>query len=274
MPTYQDPFSRCKLCGQDGSTPTYRLDKGAIYRCPHCDFHFLNQLDGSAGEESTNLSSAGRRYIASRIDEGKHLHPLRLQLVEQHCSLAGAMTLDIGAGLGQFILLLQQQGASALGIEPSALRRAYARETNDLELSPHLAEDAYWQSSYSRSFDLITLWDVIEHVDDPHSTLAAAVALLKPGGLLCLDTPDREVFSYRLSQVVNRLSSGTLPLFLSQFYSTIRYGHKQIFTHRQITTLLQDCGLVPAPIHLDGQAKRAFSRKIVLAARKPPLPTP
>lgn len=268
MPTHQDPFSLCKLCNKKGSIPTYRLNKSSIYRCPHCDFHFLNHLDGGGGEEGTNLSTAGRRYIESRLDEGKHLHPLRLQLVEQHCSLAGAMTLDIGAGVGQFILLSQQQGASALGIEPSALRRAYAHETYDLELSPHLTEDAYWQSSYLRSFDLITLWDVIEHVDDPRSTLAAAVALLKPEGLLCLDTPDREVFSYRLSQLAARATGGLFPLFFNHFYSTTRYGHKQIFTRQQITELLQNFGLVPATIHLDDQAKRTFSKKIVLAARK------
>ncbi|MBD1401065.1 class I SAM-dependent methyltransferase [Pelovirga terrestris] len=278
MPTYQDPFSRCKLCGQDGSTPTYRLDKGEIYRCPHCDFHFLNQLDGNVDAEDAGLSSAGRRYIESRVAEGEHLHPLRLRLVQQHCSIDKAMTLDIGAGLGQFVRLMQQQGATALGIEPSTLRRAYALEAYGLELDHRLADGGYWQNGHSQSFDLITLWDVIEHVDDPRSTLAAAATLLKPGGLICLDTPDREVFSYRLSQIVNRLSSGTLPLFFSQFYSTVRYGHKQIFTRRQITELLQDCGLVPAPVHLDGPAKRAFSGKIVLTARKPtphsPLPTP
>lgn len=269
MSTHQDPFSHCKLCGQDGSTPTWHLDNGAVYRCPHCDFHFLNQLDGTADGEDGRLSAAGRRYIESRAAEGEHLHPLRLRLVQQHCSTDKAMTLDIGAGLGQFLRLLQQQGAMALGIEPSALRRAYALEAYGLELNPRLADDGYWQARYSQAFDLITLWDVIEHVDDPRSTLAAAATLLKPGGLICLDTPDREVFSYRLSQVVNRLSSGTLPLFFSHFYSTVRYGHKQIFTRRQITELLQDCGLVPAPVHLDGPAKRAFSRKIVLTARKP-----
>lgn len=269
MPTHQDPFSRCKLCNKEGSTPTYRLTKGAIYRCPHCDFHCLNHLDGRAGEENTSLSPAGHRYIESRRDEGKHLHPLRLQLVQQHCSLAGAMTLDIGAGLGQFILLLQQQGASALGIEPSVLRRAYARDVYHLELNPRLADEDYWQSSYSNSFDLITLWDVIEHVDDPRLTLAAAVALLKPGGLLCLDTPDREVFSYRLSQLAARVTGGAFPLFFSHFYSTTRYGHKQIFTRRQVTGLLQDYGLTPVAIPLTGQAKRTLARKIVLCARKP-----
>lgn len=266
--THQDPFSRCKLCRRDGSTPTWHLGKGSIYRCPHCDFHFLNQLDGSADAEDTGLSAAGRRYIESRVAEGKHLHPLRLQLVQQHCSIANAMTLDIGAGLGQFVQLVQQHGAMALGIEPSALRRAYALEASGLELSHRLAEDDYWQTGYPQAFDLITLWDVIEHVDDPCSTVAAATALLKPGGWLYLDTPDRDVFSYQLSRIVCQWTAGKLLLFLPHFYSCIRYGHKQIFTRSQITGLLRDCGLIPVTMHLSRQAKRAFSSKIVLAARK------
>ena len=270
MPTHhQDPFNRCKLCDQDGCIPAYPLGKGTIHRCSHCDFHFLNHLDGSMPEENSTLSTAGRRYIEARIDEGQHLQPLRLHLVQQHSALNGAMTLDIGAGLGQFMLLLQQQGATTCGIEPSALRRAYAREAYGLELSPHLSEHDYWQSGYPGAFDLITLWDVIEHVDDPRSTLTAAAALLKPGGTLFLDTPNRDLFSYRLSQIACRLSGGKVPLFLPHFYSTIRYGHKQIFTRRQITGLLQQCGLTPTPVELRGQTRRAFVRKIVLAAHKP-----
>lgn len=269
MPTHQNPFNRCKLCRQYGCIPTYPLNEGTIYRCPHCDFHFLNHLDGSMPEENSILSAAGRGYIEARIDEGAHLQPLRLRLVQQQCSLDGAMTLDIGAGLGQFMLLLQQQGATTRGIEPSALRRTYARDAYNLELSPHLADTNYWQSGYVEAFDLITLWDVIEHVDDPRSTLTAAAALLKPGGMLFLDTPNRDVFSYRFSETICRLSNGKLPFFLSHFYSTIRYGHKQIFTPRQITGLLQQCGLTPDTLEPRGQTKRAFARKIVLAARKP-----
>ena len=269
MSTDQDPFNRCKLCYEDGCSPTYPVGNGTIYRCPHCDFHFLNHLDGAAGEENASLSAAGRRYIESRLDEGKHLHPLRMQLVQRLNPLNNIRTLDIGAGLGQFVQLAQEQGATALGIEPSALRRAYALETYGLELKLQLVKDDYWQAGHPQSFDLITLWDVIEHVDAPRATLEAAAALLKPGGLICLDTPDRGVFSYRLSQVVNRLSGGALPLFFSHFYSTIRYGHKQIFTRRQIIGLLENCNLVPVAVDLDGQTKRTFSGKIILAARKP-----
>lgn len=260
-----DIFRICKLCHHNGSKARYRLGNATIYCCPRCDFHYLNHLDGSLPEQSVNLSDSGRRYITSRLSEGEHLHPLRFKLVQQHLDVTGTQTLDIGAGLGQFVLLLQQQGATAHGIEPSQLRRAYAQEQYGLNLVAELAHAPFWQTGYAGVFDLISLWDVIEHVDCPLSTLEDAVKLLKPGGLLCLDTPNREVFSYRLSQRIYDLSGGKLPLFLPSFYSTTRYGHKQIFTRLQICNLLEDCGLEL----LQPADTRGFPRnKLVLCARK------
>lgn len=265
MPTTPNPFSQCKLCGGQNAAPRYLLGNASIYRCPACDFHYLDQLDGATPEAVTPLTDQGRLYIEARLDEGAHLPPLRLELVQSFVDLPAAKALDIGAGLGQFILLLQQQGATAIGIEPSYPRRAYAEETWGLQLISRLVHDPYWQNTYASTFELITLWDVIEHVDYPRSTLEDAVKLLKPGGLLCLDTPDREVFSYRFSQWIHDLSGGKLSLFLPNFYSTIRYGHKQIFTRRQISTLLEAIGLelltIPAAIK--------FPRdKLVICARK------
>lgn len=260
-----DMFRICKLCRHNGSKARYHLGHAAIYCCPRCDFHYLNHLDGSLPEQAVNLSDSGRRYIASRLSEGEHLHPLRFELVQQHLDVTGAQTLDIGAGLGQFILLLQQQGATAHGIEPSQLRRTYAQERYGLNLVAELVHAPFWQTGYAGAFDLISLWDVIEHVDCPLSTLEDAVKLLKPGGLLCLDTPNREVFSYRLSQWIHDLSAGKLPLFLPGFYSTTRYGHKQIFTRLQICNLLEDCGLeLLQPADTRGLPRN----KLVLCARK------
>lgn len=268
MRTVNGPFKRCKLCGAENAQPRYRLSSGTVFCCPRCDFHFLDHLDGPTGEPCTTLSDSGRRYIAARIDEGRQLHQLRLQLVAGQRQLHQALCLDIGAGLGQFVMLLRQQGATALGIEPSALRRAYAAEQFGLDLAAELVDDQVWQSRYGAAFDLVTLWDVIEHVDCPRTTLAGAVALLKPGGLLCLDTPDRSVRSYRLSQLSYRLSGGTLPLFLPGFYSSLRYGHKQIFTRSQLGGLLEDLDLRLCAIPLSSCARRQFRGRMILAAVK------
>lgn len=262
-------FKRCKLCKEMTAEPTYALTDSTIYVCQNCGFHFLNQLD-CLSEKPTeeNLNEESRHYIESRVDENRHLHQNRLQLVRNYLNVSEAETLDIGAGLGQFQILLNGHGARTKGIEPSSLRREYALEKVGVTLHRELIDSHYWQTEFIQHFDLITLWDVIEHVDFPQETLEAAVKLLKPGGMLCLDTPSREVLPYQLSQQLYRFSHGKISLFLPSFYSTVRYGHKQIFTQQQLSELLERSGLEIISSAHSYTGKRFSNNKIILAGRK------
>ncbi len=167
----------------------------------------------------------------------------RLKLIQSHVDLNNCRTLDIGAGLGKFQISLNEHGAQSYGIEPSALRREYAQKKFGLQLHSELIDNSYWQDNYNRYFDLITLWDVLEHVNFPRETLVAACKLLKPGGMLFLDTPTRLTLPYRLSQFTSLISSGKLNLFFPTFYTNNRFGHKQIFTPDQLVQLLQELGM-------------------------------
>jgi len=238
-------FQRCKLCGEVTAEPVYDLGNSSVYSCQNCDFHFLNQLDciTEYSRDSKPLTDKSRRYIEARLHEGAHLHPARMNLVQKNIDVNNCKALDIGAGLGQFQQLLNTQGAETQGIEPSRIRREYVREKFGIKLRHELVDDTYWQSEFAGYFDLITLWDVIEHVDFPRETLEFAVKLLKPNGMLFLETPSRNVLSYKLSQQAYRLSAGKVSLFLPSFYSPGLYGHKQIFTHDQISDVLKQFGL-------------------------------
>ncbi len=267
-------FKHCKLCGKTAAEPTYDLIDSTVYCCQNCHFHFLNQLDGHTKnlDDTVQLTSKRRNYIESRLDENSNLHLNRLKFIQQHTNLSGCKALDIGAGLGQFQRLLDAQGAGETkGIEPSPIRRKYALEKFGVDLHSRLVDDDYWQVKYPQYFDLITLWDVIEHVNFPKETLEAAIKLLKPGGMLFLDTPSRQVLSYRLSEQFYRLIPGKMSLFLPSFYSTAPYGHKQIFTQQQLTKLFKNfnCEIV---FSARSYTNRWFSNnKIILAGRKKKL---
>lgn len=263
-------FKRCKLCGEMAAEPTYNLGNGSVYSCQNCDFHFLNHLDkiNSSSTDSIPLDDNSRKYIESRLDESVRLHPSRMRLVHQYLELTDRNVLDIGAGLGQFQLLLSGQGAKSHGIEPCRSRREYALEKFGVNLHCELIDHPYWQTGFVGHFDLITMWDVIEHVDLPSETLEAAIKLLKPEGVLFLETPSRDVLSYKLSQQVYRLTSGTISLFLPSFYSVVRYGHKQIFTREQITGLLKRLGLEIICSKDSYSTSLLRGDKIILGARR------
>ncbi len=262
-------FERCKLCGQPSATPAYPLHDACIYSCQNCDFHYLDVLDDEhPAPTDSQLDDTSRRYIETRLNESLNLHSERLKLVKEHTDLSSTTALDIGAGLGQFQLSINQKGGRCLGIEPSHLRRQYAAETFGIELFKELVDHPTWQEKFSRYFGLITLWDVIEHVNFPRETLHAAVKLLKPGGILSLETPSRDVAAYRLSLIAHRLSKGKFSLFLPTFYSTARYGHKQIFTHKQLIKLLNDAGLEVIELSHSYTKRLTPGNKIIIVAKK------
>ncbi len=268
-------FRICKLCGRPSGVPAFTLKNCRLYRCRDCDFHYLDRLDPPPDDTTISLTEQQQRYIDNRLNANARILAARLRLIQEFSDLSGLNCLDIGTGVGQFSQILTDEGAVCQGIEPSSLRREFARQHFGLELYKHLPEDPFWLDRHG-SFDLITLWDVLEHVNDPVPTLKAAFALLKPGGLLFIETDNRDTISYRLSTLVYRLTQGGSALFLPNFYRPVPYGHKQIFRPTQLFGLALRCGfelLAATPQRKEtARSKTPAYRpagQIVMVARKP-----
>ncbi len=129
------------------------------------------------------------------------------------------------------------------GTAPNRVGCAVSLRQKDLglQLHPEPVENRYWEG-FSDHFDAVTLWEVIEHVNDPLATVRGTCRLLKPGGLIFLETPSRTAPAYRLSEWCYRRSRGQFSLFLGNFYAPIPFGHKQIFTPAQLSALMEDNG--------------------------------
>ena len=96
--------------------------------------------------------------------------------------------LDVGCAAG-FFLAEAQRYYDCEGVELSAFSSKFAREHLGLKVHTGTLADAWFASG---QFDLITLWDVIEHVPDPRGVLDEVARLLKPGGHAVLTTGDVE----------------------------------------------------------------------------------
>lgn len=246
-------FTICKICNGT-AVPKYHIGRvGKIYECAECHVHYLDSLD-----EVPDLAlpppipdDTLRRHFAY-VDQILHANTEKFRdkvaLVRAHRSLENARCLDIGAGGGLFASLLEAEGAEVQGIEPDPLNRAFARDRFQLAFDPRLVEDPFWQDAHRATMDVVTLWDVIEHVNFPLQTLAAAVKLLVPGGFLFLDTPARDGLLYRGGEWLYRCSGGRSTRLLAAQYSRAPFGHKQIFTTHQLATLMRSLGLVPIAV--------------------------
>ena len=132
--------------------------------------------------------------------------------------------LDIGCAAGAFPKVAHEFGFSAVGVEPSLYLSQWAREEYKLDIRSGTLQE---QNFPDREFDLVTLWDVIEHLGDPPEVLNEISKILKDDGYLIVNFPAYDSWPRKLMGM-------KWPFFLSV--------HLFYFTIDSISALLEKCG--------------------------------
>jgi len=109
-----------------------------------------------------------------------------LEAVRAHIPAPGAKVLDVGTAGGAFLEAARQFGYDAVGLEPSRFMAEQARQRGLNVIAGTLEE----QTFAPESFDMVCLWDVLEHVARPRDMLARIRGILKPQGVLLINYPD------------------------------------------------------------------------------------
>jgi 2-polyprenyl-6-hydroxyphenyl methylase/3-demethylubiquinone-9 3-methyltransferase len=133
------------------------------------------------------------------------INPLRVAYIERHAGpLAGKTVLDIGCGGGILAEALAGRGARVTGIDMAEMSLEVARMhllESDLEIDYQLVTAEEFAARHAGEFDLVTCLEMLEHVPDPASIVAAAARTLKPGGKLLLSTLNRNPKAFALAIV-------------------------------------------------------------------------
>jgi SAM-dependent methyltransferase len=224
-----------------GSSRTL-LSHGTILRCGACGLGFrrfrprpdqLAQLYREADDAMYEAEVENRRRTALR----------HRRLVEKFAASPGSV-LDGGCASGAFLRIMRDAGWKIAGVEPSAsqFRRAVCALGEDAMIQQCTLEVA----RLGAEFDVVTLWDVLEHVTEPREFLQCAASHLKAGGLLVMNVP-------RIDSIMARLLGRRWPLLLPE--------HLNYFT----LTSLKICGRAAGlqMIHA-GQRPATFSLRYCL----------
>jgi len=205
----------CNLCGsthtqlvypntiphpdQVQNTEAYRCTSSgygrhhAIVQCINCGLVYSNPRWDDAELMDSYEAVEDPLYLQERegrvLTFERHLRPLEAITGPA----AGRKLLDVGCYIGVFLEIAGKHGWDAWGIEPSAWAAEQARK-NGLNVTTGTLASAGFPPA---SFDVVTLWDVIEHVPDPLAEIRRVHGLLKPGGLSVIHTMDMDsVFSH------------------------------------------------------------------------------
>ena len=238
----------CKICHYENSEIKYHLKNSNVLVCSKCNFHYSNYLDNIENNQNlelkdVKLSEELKNYLKDQLQHNKRRFQNHVDISFSYFLQVNRAIklLDVGCGGGLFLSLMKNRGADCYGIELDKERLKFAREETGLKtIFPYPIQSNYWTDHHASSFDLITLWDVIEHVNAPRETFEAATKLLKKGGLLIMDTPCRDTFYHRCGELTYKFTNGKYPTFLNIMYSDHPYGHKQIFSRSDIIRLYQE----------------------------------
>ncbi|GAD21988.1 bifunctional 2-polyprenyl-6-hydroxyphenol methylase/3-demethylubiquinol 3-O-methyltransferase UbiG [Acidovorax sp. MR-S7] len=154
------------------------------------------------------------------------INPLRLDWIDQLAPLDGRKVLDVGCGGGILADSMARKGAEVTGIDlaSKALRvaRLHALEAQTPRIQyREISAEALAQEAPA-SFDIVTCMEMLEHVPDPHSVVAACAQLVKPGGWVFFSTINRNAKAFALAIVGAEYVLRMLPRGTHEYAKLIR----------------------------------------------------
>jgi SAM-dependent methyltransferase len=185
---------RCPLCGTDRTAAIFTKQETDYRECRDCRFRFAtpavnpNLVTSLEGYEEAYL-----QYLGADASDAANFQSL-YDWIARFAPIEGKRVLDVGAGSGKWVRFLRARGVDAHGLEP-------ARALFDRFLAGDpaftCATLAEFQGSAPAAFDLVTAFDVIEHVADPPGLLQDVATAMSPGGKFFASTPDVESLAAR-----------------------------------------------------------------------------
>ena len=142
------------------------------------------------------------------------INPLRLEWIERHAPLAGRDVLDVGCGGGILAEAMAGRGVRVTGID-MAEKPLRVAELHLLESGAAVryarASAGDYARSHAEGFDVLTCMEMLEHVPDPASAVAACARLLRPGGRAFFSTINRNPKAYLFAVIGAEYVLGLLP---------------------------------------------------------------
>lgn len=184
-----DIFEDIHCCVCDNKNPSdfkvlYQKEKFSVVECNKCSFTFIPpyfrkqiSYENYKDENVANAVRNGNNFV--KIER----HKLRYNLIKKYKS-SGSL-FDLGAGWGHFMLTGQMLGYDVYGIEIS--EQPYLYSKNDLKLPVDHID--FFDMKEDKKFDIVTMWDVLEHIDKADDVIAKCARITAKDGYIVIQVP-------------------------------------------------------------------------------------
>lgn len=184
-------MQKCVLCAGEQFVIVFRKNSYDISRCAGCGCIQVSPMPSQAQliahyQDPSYFEGEEEQGYKSYADTRKALQPFfarRLREIREH-KKTGKTLLDFGCADGFFLELAQSEGWDIHGVELSRQMAEKAARALNISIQSDLDLDV------TANLDVITLWEVIEHLPDPVHVLIQLRSKMAPGGLLMLSTPN------------------------------------------------------------------------------------
>ncbi len=202
-------IAKCPICESESLVDVMKIkdhmitqEVFTVQKCSDCDFHFTNPRpsEGVIGNyyksENYISHSSSKKGIINKLYNNVRSYTLKQKRRILENLTENRNLLDIGSGTGHFLNECKTNGWNAVGLEPDTDARDFAKNTFQIDLSP--IEQLYQLEK--SSFDVITMWHVLEHVFHLQKDVEQISTLLKKEGYFIVAVPNRESWDAKYYQ--------------------------------------------------------------------------
>lgn len=246
----------CNICKGKEFKTVFKIKEFNVLRCLSCDTLcrdiILDKQESKDLYDKDYFCNEQKDYFFENIKLREDAFSRKFSLINSIYPKKGRL-LDLGCATGLFLKKTISGGWDAQGVEFSDFAARHAREEGKMNVQSGDLLDMHFPSKH---FDVVTVWDMIDHSEYPKETVEEVYRILKPGGIIAMETFMEDGVIFLLANFIYKATFGIVKYPCSKGHPL---HHSHYFSRETFQYLLEKSGfevIFKADSYLEGEVVR------------------